>query len=414
MAMMTGRVLLVCALCVLWCGIAGVICEEAPTVSVPDLPTADTVAQGITDMTGDAGNGGAQDGKEKPQGERKTEVNVTNSESPAGTHSGVNAEEEEDDMEETEEEEEIKGDEHNVETERSKDQGEETGDGSGVLNVRPVASAQQHPQPAPPTGSNSPSGTLETTLQATQTGLQQSADTPNNLPTENNTINKETGREAASDKIAEETSPSSLREGAVDIQKDAEGNNEKSQNNPHVPGAAATVQVHQQDGEMDTINEAILGGETNNKENIQQNDSSSTAVRAVQSDAGTEGNPTANELSRPSIEDATPISKTHDFNKESDSTENAAPQSAGSVTAPNTDAKPGGTAMPGDSDSSTAASHTTSPLLLLSVVACAAAAAAVVAALSVANSLAIVAAVFLFVLRFVMAALFFLFLDHLP
>ncbi|RNF05462.1 mucin-associated surface protein (MASP) [Trypanosoma cruzi] len=256
-------------------------------------------------------------------------------------------------MEETEdEEEEIKGDEHNVETERRKDQGEETGDGSGVLNVRPVASAQQHPQPAPPTGSNSPSGTLETTLQATQTGLQQSADTPNNLPTENNTINKETGRETASDKIVEETSPSSLREGAVDIQKDAEGNNEKSQNNPHVPGAAATVQVHQQDGEMDTINEAILGGETNNKENIQQNDSSSTAVRAVQSDAGTEGNPTANELSRPSIEDATPISKTHDFNKKSDSTENAAPQSAGSVTAPNTDAKPGGTAMPGDSESS--------------------------------------------------------------
>ncbi|EAN95680.1 mucin-associated surface protein (MASP) [Trypanosoma cruzi] len=369
--MMTGRVLLVCALCVLWCGAGGGFGEEAPTVSVPDLPTADTVAQGITEMTGDAGNGGPQDGKEKLQGETKPEVNVNNSENPAGTPSGVNAEEEEDDKEETEEEEEIR-DEHNVETEPRKDQGEEAEDGPGVPNARPVASAQQHLQPAPSTGSKSPSGSLETTLQATQTGLQQSADTPNNLPTGNNKINKETGRKTASDKTAEETSPSSLREGVVDIQKDAEGNNEKHQNNPHLPATAATLQVHQQDGKLDTINETILSGETNN-ENIQQNDSSSKSVKAVQSDAGTEGNPTANELSRPSIEDATPISKTHDFNKDSDSTENVASETAGSVTAPNTDSKPGGTAMPGDSDSSTAVSHTTSPLLLL-LVACAAAA----------------------------------------
>ncbi|KAF5220073.1 mucin-associated surface protein [Trypanosoma cruzi] len=377
--MMTGRVLLVCALCVLWCGIAGVICEEAPTVSVPDLPSADAVAQGITDMTGDAGNGGSQDGKEKLQGEKKPEVNVNNSEKLAGTHSGVNAEEEEDDKEETEKEEDIQEEEHDVEKEPRKDQGEETEDGPGVPNVRPVASAQQHLQPAPSTGSNSPSGSLETTLQATQTGLQQNADTPNNLPTENNTINKETGRKTASDKIAEETLASSLGGGVVDIQKDAEGNNEKSQNNLHVPGAAATVQVHQQDGKLETINEKILSGETNNKENIQQNDSSSTAAKAVQSDAGTEGNTTANELSRPSIEDATPISKTHDFNKESDSTENAASQSAGSVTAKNTDAKANDTMTPGDSDSSTAVSHTTSPLLLLLPVACAAAAAVVAA-----------------------------------
>ncbi|KAF8289754.1 Mucin-associated surface protein (MASP), subgroup S012 [Trypanosoma cruzi] len=105
--------------------------------------------------------------------------------------------------------------------------------------------------------------------------------------------------------------------------------------------------------------------------------SSTATITALRSDAGTEGTPTTNHLNRPSTEGATPPETNSDGEAVSANKYDTLSQSAGSTTAQTTNAKPGDTAKPVDSDSSTAVSHTTSPLLLLLLVACAAAAAVV-------------------------------------
>ncbi|KAF8281568.1 Mucin-associated surface protein (MASP), subgroup S022 [Trypanosoma cruzi] len=101
--------------------------------------------------------------------------------------------------------------------------------------------------------------------------------------------------------------------------------------------------------------------------------SSTLTITALRSDAGTEGTPTTNHLNRPSTEGATPPETTSDGEAVSANKYDTVSQSAGSKTAPTTNAKPGDTAKPVDSDGSIAVSHTTSSLLLLLVVACAAA-----------------------------------------
>ncbi|KAF8291988.1 Mucin-associated surface protein (MASP), subgroup S020 [Trypanosoma cruzi] len=118
---------------------------------------------------------------------------------------------------------------------------------------------------------------------------------------------------------------------------------------------------------------------TNQTAITHNSDSSTAATAALRSDAGTEDTPTTNHPNRPSTEGATPPEKTSDGEAASANKYDTVPQSAGSTTAPTTNAKVGDTAKPVDNDSSSAASHTTSPLLLLFVVACAAAAAVVAA-----------------------------------
>ncbi|KAF8302022.1 Mucin-associated surface protein (MASP), subgroup S010 [Trypanosoma cruzi] len=111
-------------------------------------------------------------------------------------------------------------------------------------------------------------------------------------------------------------------------------------------------------------------------------DDSTAAAAAVQPEDGMESNPAKNDLSPPSTEDAAQLSTAPDAEDASNSEENTNSQSAGNlnviiatVTQRNNTTKP----TDSDSDGSTAVSHTTSPLLLLLFVACAAAAAVVVA-----------------------------------
>ncbi|PBJ73772.1 mucin-associated surface protein [Trypanosoma cruzi cruzi] len=110
-------------------------------------------------------------------------------------------------------------------------------------------------------------------------------------------------------------------------------------------------------------------------------DDSTAAAAAVQPEDGMESNPAKNDLSPPSTEDAAQLSTAPDAEDASNSEENTNSQSAGNlnviiatVTQRNDTTKP----TDSDSDGSTAVSHTTSPLLLL-LVACAAAAAVVAA-----------------------------------
>ncbi|KAF8300073.1 Mucin-associated surface protein (MASP), subgroup S061 [Trypanosoma cruzi] len=62
--MMTGRVLLVCALCVLWCGVGGGGCSEKAKVPPSSPPVNDSVPKNDNNSTGGAGGGG-QSGQSK-------------------------------------------------------------------------------------------------------------------------------------------------------------------------------------------------------------------------------------------------------------------------------------------------------------------------------------------------------------
>ncbi|KAF8284941.1 Mucin-associated surface protein (MASP), subgroup S010 [Trypanosoma cruzi] len=111
-------------------------------------------------------------------------------------------------------------------------------------------------------------------------------------------------------------------------------------------------------------------------------DGSTAAAAAVQPEDGMESNPAKNDLSPPSTEEAAQLSTAPDAEGASNSEENTNSQSAGNlnviiatVTQRNDTTKP----TDSDSDGGTAVSHTTSPLLLLLLVAYAAAAAVVAA-----------------------------------
>ncbi|RNC44902.1 mucin-associated surface protein (MASP), partial [Trypanosoma cruzi] len=161
-----------------------------------------------------------------------------------------------------------------------------------------------------------------------------------------------------------------------------EENRRKLQEQDQIPQQQQQQKQKQdQGGELSEYNQKESTKDKNgvgtNQTAITNNSDSSTA--ALRSDAGTEGTPTTNHPSRLSTEGATPPETTSDGEAASANKYDTVSQSAGSTTAPTTNAKTGDKTKPVDSDGSTAASHTTSPLLLLVVVACAAAAAVVTA-----------------------------------
>ncbi|KAF5217701.1 Mucin-associated surface protein (MASP) subgroup S061 [Trypanosoma cruzi] len=69
--MMTGRVLLVCALCVLWCGAGGGGCSEKAKVSPASPPVNDSVPKNDNNSTGGAGRG-SQSGQSKALQEKSS------------------------------------------------------------------------------------------------------------------------------------------------------------------------------------------------------------------------------------------------------------------------------------------------------------------------------------------------------
>ncbi|KAF8284830.1 Mucin-associated surface protein (MASP), subgroup S010 [Trypanosoma cruzi] len=109
-------------------------------------------------------------------------------------------------------------------------------------------------------------------------------------------------------------------------------------------------------------------------------DGSTAAAAAMQPEDGMESNPAKNDLSPPSTEEAAQLSTAPDAEGASNSEENTNSQSAGNLNVIiATVTQRNDTTKPTDSDGSTAVSHTTSPLLPLLVFACAAAAAVVAA-----------------------------------
>ncbi|PBJ76116.1 mucin-associated surface protein [Trypanosoma cruzi cruzi] len=352
--MMTGRVLLVCALCVLWCGVFVAVAEEPGGEAVPGMVPLGSTQQQITgdsqrkdkDAKGEKGQGrDANSGDGQPP--KKEELDEQQSQEQARTQQDAQAIIEKATPQpagKSSEEGEIDGD-SDVENEINV-----LGDGErneeGVQSQEEVASEVKLNDSQRETLGGIRTGHLRGKSQ--QEGENEGDD----------------GGKKERDQHQEENKRKLQEQNQIPQQQQQQQKQKQDQGREH-------SEYNQKESTKDK------NGVGTNQTAIKHNSNSSTA--ALRSDAGTEDTPTANHPSQPSTEGATPPETTSDGEAASADKYDTVSQSAGSTTPPTTNATTGDTAKPGDSDSSTAVSHTTSPLLLLLVVACAAAAAVVAA-----------------------------------
>ncbi|PWU93077.1 Mucin-associated surface protein (MASP) [Trypanosoma cruzi] len=376
--MMTGRVLLVCALCVLWCG-AGGGCTEGGEKTVEgklgNTASGAEVLQAQSE-TPESGVPGTQ-----PQEPRETEEakrligegSLGRSEGNVVANTKVLSE----------------GDEGNEETQRKQLNGreekhEEKGPASGIdtSNGSSIESPLQTLQTNSSTGSSPPSSNLKAIPDLTQKGIKENGVSVTNPPTDEETLNEDTRDNAPHDGLAKVTLPPPPEGSAAASGISAEYKKDGGQKDANLHSTAATVHDSQDDTTKNTKKETIPTAKPTDTENKQHNDSSPTEIKAPQPNAGAESTPSTNYSRHSSTEDAARLSETNDAEDASDGTENAASQIAETEKVPVASAavKNDTATKIGDSDGSTAVSHTTSSLLLLLLVVACAAAAAVVAA----------------------------------
>ncbi|EAN98534.1 Mucin-associated surface protein (MASP) [Trypanosoma cruzi] len=355
--MMAGRVLLVCALCVLWCGAGGGFGEEtAGRGSGADLPLE---SKGL--VTSPESSQGLQGGA--PGGEG----NLT----PVVIHEA----DDDDDNGKTKAEKEKINERQSVQGGTiaiGSDSREKILSGSGKKTGQPILSAK----------GISPSGSLESNANPTQPEVE-GTNTEENTPAAGNPLTTVNGEQTVPEGVAGVNLPSPPEEGVDSHEQSGEDTTSEGEKNVPSPETTATPQSHRDEGSEGTGEDTkatTVTPNTTDATNTQSSDDSTAAAAAVQPEDGMESNPAKNDLSPPSTEVAIQLSTAPDAEGASNSEENTKSQSAGN---PNvtiaTATQTNHTTKPGDSDGSTAVSHTTSPLLLLLVVACAAAAAVVAA-----------------------------------
>ncbi|PBJ79529.1 mucin-associated surface protein [Trypanosoma cruzi cruzi] len=357
--MMTGRVLLVCALCVLWCVAGGVCTDEEETAGRgrgADLPLE---SKGL--VTSPESSKGLQGGA--PGGEGNlTPVVIQVADDDDDDGNGVTKAEEET----INERQSVQGGTIAI----GSDSREEILSGSGKKTGQSIVSA----------GGISPSNSQESKTNPTQPEFE-GTNTDENTPAAGNaltTVNRE-------QTLPAEVNLSSPPEEGVDShEQSGEDTTSEGEKNVPSPETAATPQSHRGEGSEGTGEDTkatTITPNTTGTTNTQSSDSSTAAAAAVQPEDGMESNPAKNDLSPPSTEDAAQLSTAPDTEGASNSEENTNSQSGGN---PNVTiaiaTQTNHTTKPSDSDGSTAVFHTTSPLLLLLVVVACVAAAAVVAA----------------------------------
>ncbi|KAF5217218.1 Mucin-associated surface protein (MASP) subgroup S018 [Trypanosoma cruzi] len=380
MAMMAGRVLLVCALCVLWCGAGGRCDEEG------------TAARGS--------GGGPPLASKQPETPRVGSEGVKNGVTvakenviptpPLPIDGDAEVDEDEDD-DDDDNDNDADGDEEDNETGESKEKSTE-----GQINkegkVPPdsdfreknlVGSRQEKGQSIVPAGDISHSKSQESNANSTQTEVEGKKDADKRPPSAENALTTVNGENTLPEGIAGGNPPSPPEDSVASREKDGEDTTSEDEKNVPSPESAATPQSHRDEvseGTGEDTKATTVTTNTTDTTNKQNSDGSTAAATVVQPEDGVESNPANNDLSPPSTEVAAQLSMTPDAEGASNNEENTDTQIAGN---PNvtiaTATQTNDTAKPTDSDGSTVASHTTSPLLLLLFVACAAAAAVVAA-----------------------------------
>ncbi|PBJ78814.1 mucin-associated surface protein [Trypanosoma cruzi cruzi] len=379
--MMTGRVLLVCALCVLWCG-AGGGCEEGevavvagsavdvsvatpnPQLEFPlpegqasnmqspkvgkELPTVAGVSSEITEKN-NAGGGG--ENEELQERQRQGQAGGIRHDGQARAHK------EEDRQQEQEE----------TKKKRVKDQNSRESDPVKLTEL-PLNQMKDSPS-----HSSNDVEKSEKKISGIATPLgneDQLQDALRPLPNASTTLSTD-----------ENTSFSSTGSGSDD---NSHGNQREANNAPQSSSTAVEQQDTEPHGKSITSTDSGEASKlpvttvTKTSDTVAAGGTPSAAT-ALQHNTGMEDIPATADSSQPSTGGAEQPSATPDREKASDSTENGVSQTPGSATEAMTTAKTNDTTTPGDSDGSTAVSHTTSPLLPLLLIAWAAAAAVVAA-----------------------------------
>ncbi|EAN91405.1 Mucin-associated surface protein (MASP) [Trypanosoma cruzi] len=227
--MMTGRVLLVCALCVLWCG-AGGTCDAAVGVgaqldggkSPPESKGVETPSQGTQDLKGGAA-GVKEDPPPLPTEEDDEDVVDDSEEGDDGRAEG-------------EEEEKVQG--------QSGQEGK-VALGSESTGNKSSGSEKQTELSIESAGSISPSGSRELNVNLTQTEVEGRKETDKNTPAVENPLTTGIGESTLPAGIVEgNPSPPPPLDGIHSREEDGEGTASEGQKNVPSPETAATPQSH--------------------------------------------------------------------------------------------------------------------------------------------------------------------------
>ncbi|KAF8277337.1 Mucin-associated surface protein (MASP), subgroup S069 [Trypanosoma cruzi] len=382
--MMTGRVLLVCALCVLWCGLSGIAADGDVDITRESDESLENPLRGTREN---------EDGPQKSLGSVMQRSNTANQ--ALNPENGVMVSQPEDptkkqlrDEVETQKESEgtdeeaygVDDDDDDLEEEKREEEAVETAETeipSGPTKEEASSTAQskheKRPTPAAPAEGIPTAQSPATAVQPTTQGQPpKAAPSPEDSPVpaaSTATVtpavaSSEQGNIAAparkkDEKQSEDIDPAQESEqpGPQDVVlvQHSQGVHEskESNNNPRNP-ASASATANQRDAIFNGHGEPAQAT-SSNKRVFESNDANSGTEEGITSDDPTDAagtNDTKNSQNMHGNTKETPVEAT---------------------------AMKGATATTGDSDGSTAVSHTTSPLLLLLVVACAAAAAVVAA-----------------------------------
>ncbi|EAN87998.1 Mucin-associated surface protein (MASP) [Trypanosoma cruzi] len=266
---MTGRVLLVCALCVLWCG-AGGRCDDVVTAAL-----------------GSGGSSPKSTQLETPpldSQELKDEAPVVKEEVPPASP-GIKAEEEEDkDDDDTgegdgQEDGGAEGEEKPIE--RQDGQGGTVAPGSGYRETNLSGSEQENHQSITPAGGISHSGSQESKSNPTQTEVEEKNGKEENTPAVENPLTTGNGENTLPAGIVEgNPSPPPPKDSVDSREQDGEGTTSEGHKNVPPPETAATTQSHREkgsEGSGENTKATAVTTNTTDKTSTQNTDSS-TAV----------------------------------------------------------------------------------------------------------------------------------------
>ncbi|KAF8303621.1 Mucin-associated surface protein (MASP), subgroup S002 [Trypanosoma cruzi] len=267
--MMTGRVLLVCGLCVLWCGVCGGLADEetAGSGSGAELPL---------------GSKGLKTSPQDPQGSQNRapggKENITPVPIEEADDDDDDDEDDDDDDDDEDDDGETKAEEERSTERQSVQEGaaapdpgsrEENLSGSGQEKVQSILSAEDI----------SHSNSQESNANATQTEFEKK-NTDENKPAVEDALTTGNGGNTLPEGIAEGNFPSSPEDGVDSRKQDGEETTSEGTKNFQSPATAATPQSHRDKGSEGTGEDTKATTLTANKTDTTntQNSDSSTAV----------------------------------------------------------------------------------------------------------------------------------------
>ncbi|EAN98833.1 Mucin-associated surface protein (MASP) [Trypanosoma cruzi] len=269
--MMTGRVLLVCALCVLWSG-AGGRCDvgEAAGLRSAELPPAPAPLE------------------KSPEGPKGLQGGVPGVKENVTPASSIPTEEEhdyeEDDSDDDEEVEDTENGETEEEEEKRKEGQSNKGGtvapdpNSGEKNL--IGSEKETGQSISSAGSISPSGSRESNANLTQPEVEEKKETEKNTPAVENPPTTVNGENTLLGGIAGGNLPSPSEEGVDSREKDGKDTTSEGEKNVPPPATAATPQGHRDKGSEGTEEDTkatTVTANTTDTTNTQNSDSSTAA-----------------------------------------------------------------------------------------------------------------------------------------